>query len=74
MVQHGDPSVLELVDLDDLLPGEGEVLLDVIAVSINHLDLWIRRGMPGFPIELPRIPGCDGIAPYSGLRKVGYGP
>lgn len=59
---HGDPSVLELVDLPDPEPGPGEVLCRVLAVSVNHLDLWVRRGMPGLPIALPRIPGCDGTA------------
>jgi NADPH:quinone reductase-like Zn-dependent oxidoreductase len=36
------------------------VLLRVLAVSVNHLDLWVRRGMPGFPIPFPHVPGCDG--------------
>lgn len=58
--EHGDPSVLEVVDIPRPTPGPGEVLVKVLAVSVNHLDLWIRRGMPGMPIPLPRIPGCDG--------------
>lgn len=58
---HGGPSVLELVDLTDPEPGPGDVLLRPIGVSVNHLDLWVRRGMPGFPVEFPRIPGCDGV-------------
>jgi NADPH:quinone reductase-like Zn-dependent oxidoreductase len=29
-------------------------------VSLNHLDLWVRRGMPGFAVAFPRILGCDG--------------
>lgn len=58
---HGGPEVLELVDLPDPEPGPGEVLVKVLGVSINHLDLWVRRGMPGLPIPMPRIPGCDGV-------------
>ena len=58
---HGDPSVLALVDLPVPRPAEGEVLLKVLAVSVNHLDLWVRRGMPGVKLPLPMIPGCDGI-------------
>jgi len=60
--EHGPPSVLQLVDLPEPEPGPGEVLLRVIAVSVNHLDLWVRRGMPGVKVPLPRIPGCDGTA------------
>ena len=60
VTEHGGPEVLALVDLPTPAPGPGEVLLRVLATSINHLDLWVRRGMPGMPIPLPRIPGCDG--------------
>jgi len=57
---HGDPSVLKLVELPVPEPGAGEVLVRVLAVSLNHLDLWSRRGMPGVKLPLPLIPGCDG--------------
>ncbi|QDU69297.1 zinc-binding dehydrogenase [Engelhardtia mirabilis] len=57
---HGDPSVLRLDDLPDPEPAPGQVLVRVLGVSINHLDLWVRRGMPGFKVEFPRILGCDG--------------
>lgn len=59
---HGGPEQLELVDLPMPQPAAGEVLLRVLAVSVNHLDLWIRRGMPGFKVAFPLIPGCDGTA------------
>jgi len=58
--EHGGPEVLQLVELPDPTPGPGEVLAKVLAVSVNHLDLWVRRGMPGMPLPLPMIPGCDG--------------
>jgi len=60
VTEHGGPEVLQVVDIPDPSPGAGEVLVRVLGVSINHLDLWVRRGMPGFPIPFPRIPGCDG--------------
>jgi NADPH:quinone reductase-like Zn-dependent oxidoreductase len=71
---HGDPSVLEVVDLPDPEPGPGDVLLRPLGVSINHLDLWVRRGMPGMPIPLPRIPGCDGVAEVVALGEGVTGP
>jgi NADPH:quinone reductase-like Zn-dependent oxidoreductase len=57
---HGDPSVMRVVDLPRPEPRAGEALVRMIAVSVNHLDLWVRRGMPGVKLPLPMIPGCDG--------------
>ena len=72
---HGDPSVLKIVDIPKPSPAAGEVLVKVAAISVNHLDLWVRRGMPGVKLPLPMIPGCDGTgeivelgADVSGLR------
>ena len=57
---HGGPEVVQLVDLPIPEPGPGEVRARVLGVSVNHLDLWVRNGMPGMPLPLPMIPGCDG--------------
>lgn len=57
--RHGGPEVLQLEDVPDPAPGPGEILLRIRAASVNHLDLFIRRGMPGVGIPLPRIPGAD---------------
>jgi NADPH2:quinone reductase len=64
---HGPPSVLSLVDLPRPEPGPGEVLVKMIAVSINHLDLFARAGMPGVKLPLPLIPGCDGTGEIAAL-------
>ncbi len=56
---HGGPEVLRVEDIPDPVPSPGEVLIRVRAVSLNHLDLFVRRGMPGVKIPLPRIPGSD---------------
>jgi NADPH2:quinone reductase len=58
--EHGPPSVLRIVDLPMPKPSAGEVLVRVLALSINHLDLFVRAGMPGLKLPLPIIPGCDG--------------
>lgn len=60
VTRHGGPEVLELVDLPVPEPGPGEVRVRVAAISLNHLDLWVRRGMPGVEIPMPHVPGCDG--------------
>jgi len=57
---HGDPSVLQIDDIPTPKLEAGQVLVKVLGASINHLDLWVRRGMPGVTIPLPRILGCDG--------------
>jgi NADPH:quinone reductase-like Zn-dependent oxidoreductase len=71
---HGDPSVLKIVDVPKPAPRAGEVLVRVLAVSLNHLDLWVRRGMPGFKVEFPRVPGCDGIGEIVALGEGVDGP
>src|SRR5437867_13448223 len=58
--EHGPPSVLRIVDLPPPRPGPGEALVRVLAVSVNHLDLFARAGIPGAKLPLPLVPGCDG--------------
>jgi NADPH:quinone reductase-like Zn-dependent oxidoreductase len=57
--QHGGPEVLQYEDAPDPVPRANEVLVRVRACALNHLDLWVRRGLPGVPIPLPHIPGSD---------------
>src|SRR6202171_2698755 len=56
---HGGPEVLEFTDAPDPTIRPNEVLVRVRACALNHLDLWVRRGIPGMPIPLPHIPGSD---------------
>lgn len=46
-------------DWPDPIPRKGEVLLRVRACGLNHLDIFVRRGMPGFPVPVPFISGGD---------------
>ncbi len=55
--EQGLPSVLEVRELADPEPGPGQVLVEVHAASVNHLDIWVRRELPG--VSLPRTPGAD---------------
>jgi NADPH:quinone reductase-like Zn-dependent oxidoreductase len=57
--QHGDPSVLHYVDVAEPHLRHNEVLIHVRACALNHLDLWVRHGIPGIAIPLPHIPGSD---------------
>jgi len=57
--QFGGPEVLEYTDLPDPEPGPGQVLVRVKACALNHLDRWIRQGLPAYGTTLPHIPGSD---------------
>lgn len=57
--EHGGPSVLKYEDCDEPVPKDNEVKIRVKAASVNHLDIWLRKGLPGIKIKLPRIPGAD---------------
>src|SRR5579883_1885152 len=57
--EHGGPEVLRLEELPDPQPGPGQVRVRVQAVALNHLDLWVRRGMPGLKRPFPMILGSD---------------
>jgi NADPH:quinone reductase-like Zn-dependent oxidoreductase len=57
--QHGGPDVLDYADVPDPSPGTSEILVRVKACALNHLDLWIRQGIPAYTIPLPHISGCD---------------
>src|SRR6266403_428667 len=56
---HGGPEVLKFSDVPDPKIRPNEVLVRVKACALNHLDLWVRAGIPGIPIPLPHIPGSD---------------
>ncbi|MBL8862000.1 MAG: zinc-binding dehydrogenase [Planctomycetes bacterium] len=71
---HGEPAVLELLDLPIPEPGPGEVLVRMLGVSVNHLDLWVRRGMAGVKLPLPLVPGCDGTGEVARLGPGVAGP
>jgi NADPH:quinone reductase-like Zn-dependent oxidoreductase len=58
--EHGAFDALRLeTDVPAPEPGPCQVRVRVRAVGLNHLDLWVRRGVPGHTFPLPIIPGCD---------------
>jgi NADPH:quinone reductase-like Zn-dependent oxidoreductase len=70
--EHGGPAVIRREDDPEPVPGPGEVVVDVTHVGMNHLDVWVRRGVPGHTFPLPLIPGADiaGIRRDTGERVV----
>jgi len=57
--QHGGPEVLKYADAPEPALRADDVLVRVKACALNHLDLWVRRGLPNVPLPLPHIPGSD---------------
>jgi NADPH:quinone reductase-like Zn-dependent oxidoreductase len=56
--EDGGPEVLRLEEIPDPEPGPGEALVELRTAGLNHLDIWVRRGLPSVP--KPRILGADG--------------
>lgn len=57
--EHGSFEKLLLEERPVPTPGPGEVRIKVLAVGLNHLDTWVRRGVPGHTFPLPMILGSD---------------
>lgn len=67
--EHGGRDKLIYEEVADPTPAAGEILVRVKAVGLNYLDVFVRRGMPGLPIDLPRISGGDISGDISGLGE-----
>jgi NADPH:quinone reductase-like Zn-dependent oxidoreductase len=73
--QFGGPEVLTYEDVPDPGPRKDQVLVRVRACALNHLDIWVRKGLPG--VKLPHILGSDvagevvGVGEYVGGFKTG---
>jgi NADPH:quinone reductase-like Zn-dependent oxidoreductase len=57
--QHGGPEVLEYAGVPEPQIRANEVLVEVKACALNHLDIFVRNGLPGIEISLPHILGND---------------
>jgi NADPH:quinone reductase-like Zn-dependent oxidoreductase len=63
--EDGGPDVLRYEDVPDPEPGPNEVLVSLRAAGLNHLDIWVRKGLPSVP--KPRILGADGAGIVASL-------
>jgi NADPH:quinone reductase-like Zn-dependent oxidoreductase len=57
--QHGGLEQLEYTEVPEPVVGPEEVLIRVHAVAVNHLDLWVRRGIPNLRVTFPHVGGSD---------------
>ncbi len=71
---HGGPENLSIVELPEAQAGPGEVVIEVHAAALNHLDIWVRKGRPGMQLPMPHVLGSDAsgivseLGPESGDR------
>jgi NADPH:quinone reductase-like Zn-dependent oxidoreductase len=75
--RFGGPEVLTYGERPDPSPGPAEALVRVRACGINHLDLWLRSGLPGLEPDMPHVLGSDVageiVAVGSGVSHVRVG-
>lgn len=57
--EHGGPEVLRVEDQPEPALAADHARVEVTHVGLNHLDVWVRRGVPGHDFHLPRVPGSD---------------
>jgi NADPH:quinone reductase-like Zn-dependent oxidoreductase len=67
--QHGGPDVLRYEDVADPTPGEGQVLVEVRACALNHLDIFVMHGWPGLNLDMPHWGGADIAGVVAGLGE-----
>jgi NADPH:quinone reductase-like Zn-dependent oxidoreductase len=72
--RHGGPEVLAIVRRPKPQAGPGQVLVEVRAAGMNHLDTWVRRGLPGITLPLPMIPGSDAAGVVAAVGAGVSGP
>ncbi len=68
--KHGGAEALTFGELPNPVTRPGTVKVDVHAASLNHIDVFLRGGLPGIKIPLPHIPGCDAAGV---VREIGDG-
>lgn len=70
--EHGGPEVLTYSDYPTPEPHPNQILVEIKAVALNHLDLFTRQGVPGLKLEMPHILGSDiaGVIAQTGDKVV----
>ena len=67
--EYGGPEVLKIEDIEEPSLRPGKVLVKVKSVGLNHLDLWVRKGLPGIKSVMPHIGGSDFTGEIVGLGE-----
>lgn len=59
ITEHGGLDKLHMAEVPDPPAGPGQIRVEVRAVALNHLDLWVRQGWKGLGLPMPHILGSD---------------
>lgn len=70
--EHGGVERLERIDLPEPQPGPHAVV-QLRATSLNHLDVWVRRGVPGHRFPLPLVPCSEGSGTIVSIPEGDHG-
>jgi NADPH:quinone reductase-like Zn-dependent oxidoreductase len=65
--EFGSSDVLRVEELPDPTAGPGDVVVDIAAAGLNHLDVDVREGVSRFPVELPHVLGVEVVGRISAL-------
>jgi NADPH:quinone reductase-like Zn-dependent oxidoreductase len=57
--EHGGHELVRIEDVPEPQCGANEVVLEVSAAGLNHLDIWVTKGRPGLELAMPHTLGCD---------------
>lgn len=76
MEARGGPEVLKPGEVPAPEPGPKEVRLRVKAAALNHLDIWVRKGVASPKLPLPHVLGADasGVVDAVGPGVTGFAP
>ena len=74
--EHGENERVVIEQVADLKPAPGEVVMEVYASALNHLDIWVRKGRPGLNLSYPHVLGSDacGVVVELGAGVTGIAP
>jgi NADPH:quinone reductase-like Zn-dependent oxidoreductase len=67
--EHGGPEKIQMAVVPDPVAETGEVVLQVKACALNHLDLWVLKGNPSYPVQKPHALGTDVAGVVESLGK-----
>ncbi len=74
--EHGGLDRVKVEEIPGPEPGRGQVILEVRAAALNHLDIWVRKGRPGLSLRMPHVLGSDaaGVVAETGEGVEGLKP
>ncbi|MBI1353757.1 MAG: zinc-binding dehydrogenase [Acidobacteria bacterium] len=68
--EHGGPEVVRCEQAPEPAPKANEVLIEVRACALNHLDMWVRGGLPGLSLTMPHTLGSDAAGVVIGVGEL----